>query len=350
MVSTKGPGFEESTMQAAVFRAANQPLVIEDVPDPTPGPRDLVVEVKCCGICGSDLHAASSGTLPSGCIMGHEFAGEVVEVGAEAKGGFERGDAVTAIPSIGCGVCAVCLSGDPIRCPRVEIMGLGQLPGAYAKYVRVGSNETVRLPEGIDFRHGALAEPLAVGLYAVQRAGLSPGQEVMVVGAGPIGLAVTLWARFFGARGVLVSEPAEGRRAMAEAMGATATVDGASSAAPILAEKPRGGVDVIFECVGVPGLLGQCVGLAAPRSKVVVAGLCMQPDTWVPGAALVKELQLQFVLAYRKDDFALTLEMMASGRIDPWPMVTDEVGLAELPEAFEGLKKPAAQCKVLVEP
>ena len=337
-------------MQAAVFRAANQPLVIEDVPEPTPGPRDLVLEVKCCGICGSDLHAAGAGGLPPGCIMGHEFAGEVVEVGAQATGGFQRGDAVTAIPSIGCGTCAACMSGDPIRCPDVEITGLGQLPGAYARYVRVGSNETVRLPEAMDFRRGALVEPLAVGLHAVEEAGLAPGQEVMVIGAGPIGLAVTLWARFFGARSVLVSEPAPGRRAMAEAMGATDTVVSAEAAAPILAEKPRGGVDVIFECVGVPGLLGECVDLAAARSKVVVAGVCMQPDTWVPAAAVVKELQLQFVLAYRKDDFALTLEMMASGRIDPSPMVTDQISLAQLPEAFEALKKPAAQCKVLVEP
>jgi (R,R)-butanediol dehydrogenase/meso-butanediol dehydrogenase/diacetyl reductase len=338
-------------MQAAVFHAADQPLVIEEVPEPTPGPRDLVVEVKCCGICGSDLHAASlPGGLPPGCIMGHEFAGEVVEVGARASGGFEKGDAVTAVPSIGCGICAACLSGDVIHCPEVQITGLGQLPGAYARYLRVGSNETVRLPESIDFRRGALAEPLAVGLHAVKQAGLAPGQEVMVVGAGPIGLAVTLWARFFGARSVLVSEPSEARRAMALEMGASEAVDGAESAAPILAEKPRGGVDVIFECVGVPGLLAQCIDLAAARSKLVVAGVCMQPDSWVPAAAVVKELQLQFVLAYRKHDFELTLEMMARERIDPWPMVTDRVSLGQMPEAFEALKKPAGQCKVLVEP
>lgn len=338
-------------MQAAVFHASDRPLVVEEVPDPTPGPGDLVVEVKCCGICGSDLHAARQpGGLPPGCIMGHEFAGEVVEVGPEAQGDFAPGDAVTAVPSIGCGHCPACVSGDVIHCPDALITGLGQVPGAYARYVRVGGNESLRLPEGIDFRQGALAEPLAVGLHAVNVAGLVPGQEVLVIGAGPIGLAVTLWARFFGAESVLVSEPAAGRRAMAEQVGATAVVDGAASAAPILAEKSRGGVDVIFECVGVPGLLAECVDLAAPRSKLVVAGVCMQPDTFVPAAAVVKELQLQFVLAYLKSDFQLALDMMASGRIDPLPMVTDRVNLADMPAAFDGLRSPGGQCKVLVEP
>lgn len=338
-------------MQAAVFHASDRPLVVEEVPEPTPGPRDLVVEVKCCGICGSDLHAASlPGGLPKGCVMGHEFAGEVVEVGSEATGGFGIGDRVTGIPGIGCGACAACLSGDVMHCPELVITGLGQLPGAYAQYLRVGSNEAVALPEAIDFRLGALVEPLAVGLHAVNAAGLAPGQEVMVIGAGPIGLAVTLWARFLGARSILVSEPARGRRAMATEMGATEVVDGAASAAACLAEKPRGGVDVIFECVGIPGLLAQCVDLAAARSKVVVAGVCMQPDTFVPAAAVIKELQLQFVLAYEKRDFQLTLDMMASGRIDPRPMVTDRVSLGAMPEAFEALKQPSDQCKVLVEP
>jgi (R,R)-butanediol dehydrogenase/meso-butanediol dehydrogenase/diacetyl reductase len=338
-------------MKAAVFHAADRPLAVEEVADPVPGPRDLVVEVRACGICGSDLHAASQpGGLPPGCVMGHEFSGVVVEAGREATGGFSQGDRVIAVPSIGCGTCPACLSGDVIHCPEVKILGLGQLPGAYARYVRVGSNESLALPEALDFSQGALAEPLAVGLHAVNVAGLSPGQDVLVVGAGPIGLAVTLWARFLGARSIIVSEPAEGRRAMATRVGATRVVDGSESAAPLLAELPGGGADVLFECVGVPGLMSECVGLAAPRSKVVVAGVSMHPEPFVPGLAVVKELELQFVLAYVKSDFQRALDMMAAGRIDPRPMVTDRVGLDALPAAFEGLKRPGDQCKILVEP
>ncbi|MDG2333560.1 MAG: alcohol dehydrogenase catalytic domain-containing protein [Myxococcota bacterium] len=337
-------------MKAAVFHSADRPLEVEDVPDPTPGPTDLVVEVRCCGICGSDLQAASQpGGLPQGCVMGHEFSGEVVEVGAEVGGQFSPGDRVTAVPGIGCGTCADCLSGDVMHCAALKITGLGQLPGAYAQYVRVGSNESVRLPESVDFPLGALVEPLAVGLHAVKAAGLEPGQDVLVLGAGPIGLAVILWSRFLGARDILVSEPAEGRRAMATALGATAVAPGTDAAAEILAERPRGGADITFECVGKPGLLAQSVKIAAPRSKVVVAGLCMRPDNFVPGVAVVKELRLEFVLAYHKADFQLTLDMLDAGRIDPWPMVTDRIDLPGLPQAFEALKKPADECKVLVE-
>ena len=337
-------------MQAAVFHSPDQPLTIENVPDPTPGPTDLVVEVRCCGICGSDLHAASEpGGLPQGCVMGHEFSGEVVEVGSDAREKFQPGDRVTAIPGIGCGACADCLSGDVMHCTALKITGLGQLPGAYAQYVRVGSNESVRLPDSVNFSLGALVEPLAVGLHAVKAAELEPGQDVLVLGAGPIGLAVILWSRFLGARNILVSEPAQGRRAMATALGATAVAEQAGAAAEILAERSAGGADITFECVGRPGLLAQSVSLAPARSKVVVAGVCMRPDQFVPGVAVVKELRLEFVLAYHKADFQLTLDMLDAGRIDPWPMVTDRIDLAGLPEAFEALKQPAEQCKVLVE-
>jgi (R,R)-butanediol dehydrogenase/meso-butanediol dehydrogenase/diacetyl reductase len=281
--------------------------------------------------------------------MWHEFSGEVVEVGGEVRGKFRPGDRVTAVPGIGCGSCSDCLSGDVMHCAALEITGLGQLPGAYAQYVRVGSNESVRLPESVDFPLGALVEPLAVGLHAVKAAALEPGQDVLVMGAGPIGLAVILWSRFLGARHILVSEPANGRRAMATALGATAVAEGTDAAAEILADRPGGGADIIFECVGKPGLLAQSVKDAAPRSKVVVAGICMRPDNFVPGVAVVKELRLEFVLAYHKADFQLTLDMLDAGRIDPWPMVTDRIDLAGLPQVFEALKNPADQCKVLVE-
>ena len=338
-------------MKAAVFHASDRPLVVEEIADPVPGPRDLVVEVRACGICGTDLHAASQpGGLPTGCVMGHEFSGVVVETGGEAASDFSTGDRVIAVPSIGCGTCPACLSGDVMHCPQVKIIGLGQLPGAYARYVRVGSNETLALPDALDFSQGALAEPLAVGLHAVNVSGLSPGQNVFVAGAGPIGLAVTLWARFIGAENIIVSEPAEGRRALAAQVGATRVVSGSESAAPLLAELPGGGADVLFECVGVPGLLTECVGLAPPRSKVVVAGVSMHPEPFVPGLAVVKELELQFVLAYMKSDFEQALDMMAAGRVDPRPMVTGRVDLDGLPTAFEGLKQPSSQCKILVEP
>ncbi|MFP6639786.1 MAG: alcohol dehydrogenase catalytic domain-containing protein [Myxococcota bacterium] len=163
-------------MKAAVFEEAGRPLVVGDVPDPSPTESELVLKVKCCGICGTDLHASAvPGGLPVGCVMGHEFSGEIVEVGNRAVGGFSLGERVACVPAKGCGACAACLSGDVMQCAGLDILGLGQMPGAFAEYVRVGSQEALRLPEHIDWNSGALVEPLAVGLHAVKVAQVQAG-------------------------------------------------------------------------------------------------------------------------------------------------------------------------------
>ena len=339
-------------MHAAVFRALGKPLEIAEVPDPKPGASDLVLRVKSCGICGSDLHAASLPPgLPAGSVMGHEFSGEVVEVGREAAGQFGIGERVCALPFFGCGRCRACLSGDGIHCPQIVTTGLGTSPGAYAEFVRVGAGETLRLPESVSFREGALVEPLSVGLHAVHEARLEPGANVLVIGAGPIGLAVALWARFFGARTVMVSEKAPGRRALAESFGATHVIDGSREhVASVFATAAGTSPEVIFECVGIPGMLQQCILLAPSRGRIIGVGVCMQPDTILPLFAVVKEITLRFVVGYRKQDFQLTLDMLAAERIAGKAMISDVVDLAKLPAAFEALKQPSTQCKVMLEP
>lgn len=339
-------------MKAAVFEELGRPLVIEEVPDPTPEAGDLVLRVKSCGICGTDLHAAvvPSG-LPPGTVMGHEFAGEVVEVGRDARGDWRAGDRACALPYIGCGRCVECLSGSGIHCASTRALGLGQLPGAYAEYVRVGGKEALRLPDGVDFRAGAMVEPLAVGLHAVHRAELTGGENVLVIGAGPIGLATALWARFLGARHVIVSERAPGRLETAAAFGATGGIDATKEDVSEAFLKQAGRApDVIFECVGAPGLLQECIMRAPARSRIVVVGVCTEPDTLMPVMAVVKELRVDFALAYRKQDFQFTLDMLASGRVDARPMLTDVVGFDAFGEAFEALKQPSTQCKVMLEP
>jgi len=338
-------------MHAAVFRALGKPLEIAEVPDPKPGPSDLVLRVRACGICGSDLHAASLPPgLPPGSVMGHEFAGEVVEVGREAAGQFRVGERVCALPFIGCGRCHACLSGDGIRCAQIVTTGLGVSPGAYAEFVKVGAGETLRLPEAVGFADGALVEPLSVGLHAVHEARLEPGANVLVLGAGPIGLATALWARFFGARTVMVSENAPGRRALAVRFGASHVIDPSNEIAGAAFVKAAGAPpDVIFECVGIPGMIQQCVMLAPPRGRIIVVGVCVQADTIFPMFAIVKEISLRFVVGYRKQDFQLTLDMLAANRIAAAAMVTDRVDLAQLPAAFEALKQPTTQCKVMLE-
>jgi (R,R)-butanediol dehydrogenase/meso-butanediol dehydrogenase/diacetyl reductase len=341
-------------MRAAIFKEMSKPLFIEEAANPVPGAHDLILKVKNCGICGSDLHMTEPTSimpLALGAILGHEFAGEVVEVGSAVKGLWKSGDRVAGFPFICCGDATPCLNLSYGRgmCAKGAAVGLGQSPGAYAEYVRIGSSGGYRLPDSVSFREGALVEPLAVGLHAVDMAKMERGATVLVIGAGPVGLATMLWAKFLGARHVIVSERAEARRAFAAKFGATDAIDPSQPLTPQVEKIAGSGPDIIFECVGVPGLIGQTM-MEAPRGgKIVVAGACQQPDTIMPLIGIMKELNLQFVLGYRPADFDYVIAMIASDRIDVSHMITDIVDLDGLPSAFEALRKPSHQCKVMLE-
>ncbi len=333
-------------MRAVVSRTPGE-LVVEDVPEPKPGPGQAVLRVLACGICGSDLHLHQHKLLPPGSIMGHEFCGEVVE----AAGALRAGDRVCAIPNLSCGACDRCRSGLGAYCTTQTPIGLGLPNGAFAEYVAIAAHEAVRVPESVSTDLAALVEPLAVGVHAVNASRMRRGDRCLVVGAGPIGLAIALWARHFGAREVIVSERAAGRRALAEQLGATRVVDPVNEdLSAVLERSAPGGPDLVFEAVGAPGLIADCVARVRFRGRVIVAGVCLDADAITPLAGIVKEAQLQFVLAYEKDDFQYTLDMLAQERIDPSALITERVGLAGVPAAFAALATPQGQGKVLACP
>ena len=335
-------------MQAAVFKQPGQPMVVESVADPSPEPNELVVKVKYCGICGTDLHSTREGPAALACdsILGHEFVGEVVEVGASVQREWRVDDRVCALPFLACGACVSCVNGRPFECLQLKCIGIDQ-PGGFAEYVKTGSSETIALPDELEMEQAALIEPLAVGLHAVRVAGLQVGQRVLITGAGPIGLAVAIWARFLGAREVVVSEFVPPRQRLAERLGANHIIDPSQDLAAQFADATGGEPDLIFECVGAPGLLQQCIELAPRRGKIVPVGVCEQPDTILPFPALIKELQIQFAIAYTRADFETVIAMLAQGRVDATPLVTDTVSLEDMPAAFEDLRTPNQQCKVL---
>jgi (R,R)-butanediol dehydrogenase/meso-butanediol dehydrogenase/diacetyl reductase len=328
----------------AVVVAGPRQLAVENVPDPTPEPGQAVLRVSACGICGSDLHVHQAGYLPAGSIMGHELCGEVVEAAGELR----VGERVCVLPVLSCGRCPRCRSGLGMYCTAQRALGLGQAPGGFAEYVAVAPHEAVRLPAGVDDEHGALVEPLAVALHAVDVARLAAGERCLVVGAGPIGLALTVWARELGADEVIVSERAPGRRALAQQLGATRVID--PEREELAAVLGPDGVDVAFEAVGARGLIQQCIERVRFRGRVVVVGVCITPDSFHPAAAVLKEVALHFVLAYERSDFQRTVHLLERGRLLPGPMITDRIGLAEVPGAFAALEHPSDQGKLLVMP
>ena len=336
-------------MRAALFKKRNE-MAVGDVPMPKAGAGEVVLKVHNCGICGSDLHAVQYvfGMQPD-TVMGHEFCGEIHELGTGVKG-FRRGERVTSLPFISCGTCEQCVRGEGMRCTKIRGLGLGQLPGAYAEYVMCGASSLLKLPDNVSSREGALVEPLSVGLHGVSRSRLRPGGSCVVMGAGPIGLSTLLWCKAKGARTVVVSELAERRFELARTLGATAVVDPRQqSAADKMHELTGRGPDLIFECIGVKSTLESAISMIEPRGQVVVLGVCMEPDQITPLHCILKEISIDFVLAYNRPEFQETIDALASGRLDAKPMITDVITVEQVPEMFEALRKPTSQAKVMVE-
>jgi (R,R)-butanediol dehydrogenase/meso-butanediol dehydrogenase/diacetyl reductase len=284
----------------------------------------------------------------SGIVFGHEFCGTVVAVGADVVG-YHDGDQVVGFPLSGCRQCPECQSGWTSKCRRARLIG-AQRSGAYAEYVAVGAAESFLLPEGLSSESGALVEPLAVAHHALDSTPLEPDEPILVLGAGPVGLAIALWAQALGTGQVIVSDPAEHRRALAARLGAT-VIDPAeqnvgAAFADVTGRRPR----VVLECVGLPGILQQVVELTARDAHITMVGACTQPETFAPIIATTKELTLRFVVYYQRSDFATSLDAMVAGTLDPQVLVTSRVGLEELPQKFAGLMAPSPDCKVLIHP
>jgi (R,R)-butanediol dehydrogenase/meso-butanediol dehydrogenase/diacetyl reductase len=328
-----------AVVRAAVLNDEHQFEVVE-VPDPTPAAGELVLRVDACGICGSDLKAYHA--LPPGTVLGHEFCGVVVAVGTDARDRWREGQLVAAMPLRACGHCRWCLADEPAHCERVDLQGVGGAPGAFSEYVRADAAFAVALADHIG-EHGALVEPLAVGLHTVLAGGLRAGDRALVIGGGNVGAAVTVWARRMGAADVVVSDPAPTRRDSAARFGATGVHD--PGAGP-----PDAGFDVVFECVGAPGMVQAAVDAAGTRGRVVVAGVCAVPDQILPLSALLKEVEVRFAVYYRGNEFTAAADLLASGGLDVGAFVSGHAALAEIDDAFEKLQTTTTERKILVKP
>ena len=333
-------------MKAAVFQGLRRPLRAETIPEPAPGEGEVVVRVGRCGICGSDLHMtedAAYGIVP-GAILGHEFAGEVVALGRNAEG-LAAGDLVSVIPLRSCGRCATCLAGEPAWCASFGLQG-----GGYAEYALTRPNQCVRLPKTASLADGAIVEPLAVALHGVNLSGLQAGDRVLVLGAGPIGLAVAFWARRRGAGRVVVQDVTDFQRDRALAMGASDFVVDREHPVEASDRALGGKADIVFECVGIPGLIAQAVEQVRVKGTILLLGLCTAPDTFNSFAMLSKEIRLITSAFFKRQEYEAALDALDAGAAEPRLLVTDTIGLDDVPAVFEGLKQRTHQCKVLIAP
>ncbi|MCG8369456.1 MAG: alcohol dehydrogenase catalytic domain-containing protein [Proteobacteria bacterium] len=339
-------------MKAAVFVEKGKPLELRDVAVPQPGPGQIRVRVKACGVCGSDLHASEADWTPRDIIMGHEFAGFVDATGP----GVTRwlpGDRVVPLAQISCGRCPACLANNSSACENLELTDYNpDSGGAYAEFTIVGELDAIAMPEGLDFDEAAAIEPLAVGLDAARRARITAADSILVIGAGPIGLTVTQWARFFGARDIVVAELNPARLEVARRLGATAAIevtqdtDIATAFEELTGRKPS----LIFEAVGAPGMIQRCIDMAKRDSRIVIVGVCQQADSFEPKDCILKALQLIFAYGYTNDDYAYIVELLGARRILAAPLISHRVSLQELPAEFEALRNPTDQIKVIVRP
>jgi threonine dehydrogenase-like Zn-dependent dehydrogenase len=347
-------------MRAAVMR--NWELSVEDVDDPVPGPGQVLTKVLACGICGSDLHLLKPGARQLALaaelaksqpvdplrpipleparptIMGHEFCCEVVALGPECTN-LKEGDTVVSLP---------------VAFDTQGLHGLGfssVYPGGYAELMVLNDIVALKVPGGLSPRLAALTEPLAVGVHAVNKSGIGARDAALVLGCGPVGLAVIVELRRRGLGPIVAADYSSARRRLAEKFGADLVVDPAGQTA---IEAWRG-IDgsrplVIFEAVGVPGMLDQAMVMAPRDARILVVGVCMEDDLVRPIIGIGRELTIQFALGYDPVEFAGTLTAIADGAIDVSALITSTVAVDGVPGAFTDLANPGAQAKILVEP
>jgi (R,R)-butanediol dehydrogenase/meso-butanediol dehydrogenase/diacetyl reductase len=336
-------------MKAAVFEGAGLPLSVREVPDPAPESGELIIKVAHCGICGTDLHRTEGHpgfTHPAGFMLGHEYAGEVVATARDVSG-FQIGDRVCALPFTGCGQCEPCRRGESLFC----VKGVRPMMGGFAEYTKTNARETLLLPDSLTWELGALVEPLAVALHACSMAPIHAGSRVLILGAGPIGLALLYWCRRLGASGVAMLARSRRREPLARTLGACEVVTSGPDSAAEVVSALAGEPDVVFEATGAPGLIASGIGHVRIQGTVIGAGLCMQRDWFDPAAALRKEVTLRFAMAYRTEDFRRVIARLERDSSEAVSLITSRIPLSAMPAVFESLRSPSStDCKVLVTP
>ncbi len=354
-------------MRAAILRQGD--LVVDTLPDPVPASGQVLVKTLACGICGSDLHAHKHGPhmvevtrriggrqpmdLSRDIVFGHEFCAELLDFGPDTERRLRPGARVCSVPVV-----------PTAQGPRT-VGYSNDYPGGFAERMVLCESLLVEVPNGLAAEHAALTEPLAVGIHAVEKANVTGEEVPLVVGCGPVGLAVVAALRLKGLGPIIAADFSPARRRLAAQMGADEVVNPAEvsayrawadrggfddSAGSLMGGAPAGKRALVFECVGVPGMLQQIFGAVPRGARIVVVGVCMEADRIEPMFGISKELNVQFVLGYTPEEFARALRLIAEGDVDAGALITGKVGVDGVKAAFDELGNPERHTKILVEP
>ena len=331
-------------------------LEIVDAEVPEPGRNQVVVEIRYCGVCGTDVHAFATPEMLPPAVFGHEWTGTVVATG-EAVAGVSVGQRVAAAVGPPCGACAMCRAGNAEHCDTAFAEANGITPdapphGGFATHLRVSERRVVPVLDELSDEQAGLIEPTAVCFHAVKRTAFRLGSIVTVQGAGPIGLLTAQHARAAGAGRTLISEPVEARREAARAVGFTEVFEpGAAFTDAIQAATGGLGADVLFECTGVASLLQPSARLVRRGGTLSLLGYPITDSSVSYGDWQSRELRVVGSLAYSHDDFLGAMRALASGAVDVGPLITGTVGLDGLSGVLDELGSGSTtHAKVLVDP
>jgi len=317
-------------------------IVLEEVEKPKPKPNEVLIEVKYCGICGSDIHAYH-GVHPfikPPIVLGHEFSGVISELGGDVEE-LKIGQRVVVEPLLTCGKCLNCKLGYYNRCIVMKVIG-AQTDGAFAEYISVPAHRVIAIPDEVSFKHGALVEPLAVAVHAVKRAGPLGGLNVAVLGAGPIGLLTASVAKRYGANEVLITDLSDYKLKVAKSLGIDYTVNVKREDPVKVAKEIFGheGVDVIFECVGSnPVTIAQAINMARKGATIVVVGVFKEEVPIKVGLIQDRELELKGTAVYRFKDFLDAIELLKRGDVLAGQLISRVFSLRELEKAFKYIEE-----------
>lgn len=337
-------------MRAVVF-LGQEDIEVQEYPDPIPKEGEVLIEVEACGICGSDLHAYKTGMYAPGLIIGHEFSGIVKAVGSGVTQ-FKPGDKVTANSGLGCGQCFLCRSGKENLCEKSFRLGVTE-DGAMAEMVKVPEASVYQIPDSLPVKEACLAEPFSVAFHGLDQSQFRPGDRVVVIGAGPIGLCLVQVLRLAGAGAIWVTEPNSFRANLANQLGADLVLNPQKANLFSVLADLTGGVmaDIVFECVGLPETVAQAPGLVRRGGQVVILGICDQAVEMDFLNTITNEVDIQTAYYSKASDFVRTMHFMARGSLKAGPLITSEVPLERAKQSFETLlSSDSSQVKILVCP